>query len=247
MKETPFSLLTSSEIYTFNERCIQCIKESNINDNFIAQILQQIVGYIAQLVKALGRSLKSEFTPELLNSDEVRDKAFIGFRDFVKAFCNNSDKQKVKAANKLIDIIENQGWSLFKYSMSKETASLQALFGELEKPDAQSAMSTIGALPWFDDLKNAQTAFETIYQSKVAKDTEIDIPLARESVKWLRFYLKGLLNYIEINAILNPTTYKPISDKLDTIITDVTTVARARQTRKMTEKAEAKERGSTTN
>jgi hypothetical protein len=37
-------------------------------------------------------------------ADDEQDDAFIGFRDYVKAFTNNSDAEKQAAANILLDV-----------------------------------------------------------------------------------------------------------------------------------------------
>ena len=43
--------------------------------------------------------------------------------------------------------------------------------------------------------------------------------------------MQAILNYIDMNAELDAATYSPYMERIDKIITDVVTIARARQRR----------------
>ncbi len=237
MKEFNFSIFSSDELYTLSDRTVQCMNDSGLEDPFNDKVTECLVSNNADLSKAIGRNLKSELTPEILSADEKRDKCFVGMRDYVYAFRNSTNQSKAEAANRLSAKIENQGWTLYRLSLPKQTASMNALFAELDKPESQADIATLAATDWYADAKNSQTNFESVYQTKVNKESEVNIPLMKESTRYIRFFLKGLYSYIEVNTELTPATYKVISDKLDKIITDVSTIARARQTRKINQKA----------
>lgn len=170
MKAFPFSLLNSDELCTSTERINHITEEIGANDPFIGQVRQLMAESSQALSNAIGSSRSSDFTGRLLESDGQRDSAFIGLRDYAKAFANHRDPEKAGAGKKLVDLIQQRGWSLYRQGYMVETSQLNALIADLESESYTPAIQLVGAETWLTDLKETQNAFELLYQEKV--DTE---------------------------------------------------------------------------
>ncbi len=232
MKSLPITILTTEEIYTFSERFKELLREAGINDEFVDRMLPVILKENEDLSLVLARVASSIFTKKICNKDNKRDKAFIGLRDYINAFTHSPDEETAEAAIFLKDIIEKRGNTIHKLGNAAESAELNLLFIEMDKPEAQAALEKIVALSWYSNLKTEQVGFEEIYKEKVDTESQIDIPSTKEVRKSVSKILHVLIDYIEINAKYFADTYSSLADKIDELIADTVTVARARQTRK---------------
>jgi hypothetical protein len=167
-----------------------------------------------------------------LHYDELRVNAFIGLRDYIHACCNNGDEIKEKAASYLTSILDAVGNTLYSLPYAEESTKLDLLFEKFGATSAREALATISASDWLERLKARQADFEKVYQSKVETEAGIDFPLLKTSKNTIKFYLKGLLNYIETNSKKKPDQFSTVEEKINEIITDTVTLARARGTRK---------------
>jgi hypothetical protein len=231
MKNLPFSLLSSNELFTTSSRINEACKSTPGNDVYISNLCASIDQGNRDLSKGLGKSLNSDFTPLLLVQDQVRDNAFIGLRDFFTSYSHSSDPAKAKAGINLTAILENIGNSAYRLGYVVETAKINSLIANLSVPAAVKDMECIGATEWFDQLKTSESEFERIYNAKVETESAIDYPLVKDARERITRYLKGLMNYIEINADLDKAKFGPAKDKINEITTEIVAIIRARETR----------------
>ena len=89
MKKISFSLLVARELYTMGLRLHNLLSGSVQNDPFLTSLLARMKESLDTLSAILGRVPGSEYTLELFTKDGLRDNAFIGLRDFIKANINN--------------------------------------------------------------------------------------------------------------------------------------------------------------
>ena len=232
MKTLPFSLLNSNELYAIANRIVEACKLSLSDNEYLMKLCVLILVANSDLRRGLGRTFNSEFTSLLLDSDELRDNAFVGLRDYIRSFCNSGDTVKDKAGAYLSEIVSSVGNSIHRMPYATETTKLDVLFEDLDSPAAREALATIMATDWLERLKARQEDFESIYQSKIEADAGIDFPLLKNSKETITFYLKGLLSYIETNSKNEPALFGSTEEKIDSIITDAVSLARARGTRK---------------
>jgi len=232
MKKLPFSILNSNELYAINCRIVEACKLTIGDNEYLMKLCELLIGANQQLCIGLGRTFNSEFTSVLLHADEKRDNSFIGLRDYIRACCNSGDDVKEKVAYNLNAILESVGHNLHRLPYAIESTKLDVLFEKLGTPAAQESLATIMATDWLERLKARQEDFESIYQSKIEADAGIDFPLLKNSKETITFYLKGLLSYIETNSKNEPALFGSTEEKIDSIITDAVSLARARGTRK---------------
>ena len=238
MKKLPFSLLSSNELFTTSSRINEACKLSLSSDIYVSNLCSSIDQGNNDLSKGLGKSLNSDFTPLLLVQDQVRDNAFIGLRDFFTSYSHSSDPAKAAAGRNLTAIFENIGNSAYRLGYVVETSKINSLIANLSVPAAVKDMECVGATEWFAQLKTSQLEFEKIYNTKIVTESAIDYPLVKDARVRISRYLKGLMNYIEINTDLDEAKFGSTCDKINEIITEIVAIIRSRETRSENKKEE---------
>jgi len=232
MKTLPFTLLNSNELYAIADRIVEACKLSHPDNEYLMKLCVLILVANSDLRRGLGRTFNSEFTSLLLDSDEERDNVFVGLRDYIRSFCNSGDPVKDKAGVYLSEIVSSVGNGINRMPYATETTSLDVLFEDLSTPAAGEALATIMATERFERLKEKQQNFKKVYQSKIEADAGIDFPLLKNSKETITFFMKGLLSYIETNSQIEPALFGLTEEKINEIITEAVSLARARGTRK---------------
>ncbi len=231
MKELPVSILSSTELNTFATRLVGVSNEALADNPYVVTLGTIIEKSNADLSDSLGKTMGSEYTSKLLVKDQGRDHAFIGFRDYISSFTHDKNVEKQVAAIALASIIENIGNRIYSLGYAVESSKMNSLISNLRTPQAQQDMDTIGAGDWFEQMTSAQEAFENLHKTKIEADAEINYLTVRDSKLIIARYLQSLLNYIGTNSDLDGARYEPVKEKINVLITDAVTIARARITR----------------
>jgi hypothetical protein len=237
MKDLSLSIFDSYEFYTCSTRIYDIVKNLT-NDPYVVSLCTKIKTGTTGMEKAMGKALKSNFTSILLNLDKERDQPFLGLRDHVHSLTHSKDNAKATAAVNLSTIIADIGNTIYSLSYTDETAKMNTLITALKGADAAQWLITTGGDGWFSEIIAAQLAFENAYNSKNVAETEINIPLLKESKAIIAKALKGVLSYVDNNTEFNAGIFKPLEEQIDAVITDMLTIARNRITREENEKKE---------
>lgn len=230
MKKFPFSLLIVKELYTFCKRVLSIVTVPLTENTYVQSLRSSILPALANLEKALGKSLTSEFTSVIIAKDKIRDNVFIGLRNYISSFTRSQIPAKASAALFLWQILEDVGLTIYRHSYTIETAEINSLVSRLKEPAATAAMTTLNATEWLDQLIVAQDDFEATYKDKVETEALIDLPLANESAGIIIQYLDSLLNYIDGNSQYEAVTFGPLKAQIEEVIIDVLAQARMRIT-----------------
>lgn len=233
MKELKISFLNTKELYTASTRMHKIFCSSNIDDAFLKDLCNNLLSANTEMERALGKNLSSSFTNLLIEADENRDGSYLGFNNYVSAYTFSKNQEKAEAASKVYSIIENIGGKVVSLGYLAETTKLNTLISELEKPEILQALDLFGGTEWYGDLKTDQVAFEQLYQSKTETESKIDFPLVNKAKTSIVKCLRSLLNYVQANSEeLKKEQFTGLAQQLDEVTTDITTIARARKTRK---------------
>lgn len=239
MNNIPISILDSYELYTGSKRIHDAVSPALSTDNYAQSLCLQILDGTKGMEKAMGKALKSGFTSMLFDSDKFRDDSFLGLRSYIHTYTFAVDPAKRAAAVSLEFTLGTVGRNIHRLGYVDQTAKMNTLIENFSTEGSQQHLTTINGTEWFTEMVTAQKNFETVYQTKTSTESAIDLPLLKDSKKKVTNALFPLLTYIETNEGLNPTVYKPLVEKLNEIITEVTTIARARITRVENDKKEA--------
>lgn len=235
MKKISFSILSHEELLTISTSMSHVLSPLLKTDAYLGQLNAIIKKVVKDLSVALGKDMTSDWTELVKAKDIKRDRAFIGFRDFVKA-CTNSPELEVQvAAGNIIKVINNKGWTLYKEGYASQSARLDSLFEELETEEGRQALVNVKAEDWYNNLKQAHGDFLEGMQGKTEEEAKDDIPWMSKSRRKLYKYLKALLSYLEMQAELVGDQYAEVARQVDEIVGSAMAVARARQTREANE------------
>jgi len=235
----PYYLLQAEELETCGERIVTLVIESLPAEPVIQPILPLITKDRAALQKALSNSRGSTLTKKIATADEIRDDAFVSFR----SVCENATRRRSKpdfiaAGELLMRLILAQGYTLQDFGNSSETGALNALFKSLLDPAPTAALTLIDADEYLTELKEAQTQFEQILNSRTDEQAAKDYPLLATTKAALGKRLQLLLGFVSTLDDADITGTRPELDlliaRLNDTLTEILTPARARRSRATT-------------
>lgn len=220
-----------------SERILKITQPLTGNDFKFGNLHGQTSLIFERLVKNKKSSLKSSFTVNLLLADKDRDCGYICLRDILHGMSVSLiDDVQVKAV-KLYAVIEKYGVQIYSLGYKAESATLLALFTELDKPENQQLLMELGLQIYYNSLKDAEIAFNSISIQKSDEKTIIsnESEAATTVLQELLPSLTGLVSMLQLYSQLEPAIYDETFKKVVTYIIEINTVARARKTRKQTE------------
>ncbi|HEX3009896.1 MAG TPA: DUF6261 family protein [Bacteroidales bacterium] len=232
MKSFSTSILTPDEVYTSGMRISSIINTHIKEDPFITKVDVLVKATLKRLSEALGRSVDPAAVKLLNAEDGIRDDRFFTFRDFCKAFVLDTDPALASAANSIVALIKELGWTLYNDGYAAETAALDALFQRLATEPLASAVTTLNATSRLTALKSAQANFETTYNTKVDTKSKEVYPLIRKARVGVVRYQAAMLSYIDMLAEIDGGAFITASNKIDEVIVEFETMAHTRKTKK---------------
>jgi hypothetical protein len=115
---------------------------------------------------ALDIILKSKFTAEMAESDNGRDNTYRGFVSAVKSLLYHFDPEIRGAAKRVTDVFNHYG-DVPKRSYNEESAAIDDIMREFEKPDLAADLVTLNAVSWRDRLKFDNDGFKSLSHLRV--------------------------------------------------------------------------------
>jgi hypothetical protein len=229
--------LSSDEFYTLVKSIKTAIDSSSIEETLKEKSQARLNTELSNYESAINRLKKNPLTMAKEEDDNTRDSRFLGFRCIAEAFTYHWDEEKKDAANELIEIIRRHGWSLHNEGYTVESATMNSLIQELKKEPASGYIEKTETQEWLQQLINAQSAFEKTSQESEKLDAQ-EKPLITSGKKALYKDLMATLNFIESQAEFNPSDdLSLLINNINQVIINITTSAKARNTRKQTDTA----------
>lgn len=233
LNELHASLLSPTELSTTATRMHALVANAKLNEPFIKNLNDMVESDNTDLETALGRYRFSDFTPMMLEKDKARDDAYVALRDYLAACSRRQDPTVVAAANLLVNIFRNRGWTLYNLGYTQESAALKLLFNDLETPEATAALKTLNAEGWYNDVKTTQSAFEEVFNQKITAEARADYPQLHQAKNRLAQHLIILMSCIGVleEQQADNRTIINLVEQLNQITASVMATARARRTR----------------
>ncbi len=237
MKPILAHLLSKEEFYTLSKRLLHAIASSAIPAPGKDLLVNRLQAPFQVYEAALNRSVGNPLTKEVEVHDAFRDQCFLGFRTQVEAHTYHWDTSKQAAAKALREVIRRHSWTMQNNGYKKQTAQQGALIQEIGREPAAIQLQLLGLEEWFQQLVNAGQAFEQILQKREMADSQESVTLV-DSRKALYNDLQATLSFLESQmAFAASAELQQLIHTLNEIITGVTSVAKARHTRRQTEEA----------
>ena len=209
--------LNTKDLATLAQRIISSSKNGNYtvveNHELLLSIEEQYHIYDKVYAK-LAFSGKGQTVAE---ADRTRDHLFSGIKKFLKGYEKLPSIDNYQIAMDVLSIFKTHGLDLDKLSYSAETAQMKKLIEELEKPETLTKLSTLNLETIFNQLKTAQTDFETIYAEQAEANADLrQLPSASAIRKNLEAALKNYLNLL--TAMKNVENWKLIYADINEIV-----------------------------
>ncbi len=231
-------LLTTSELTTACSRLTLIWTPLFSDQPLQLAIANAAVGHSNAIIKAASRQNASSFTESLKEDDSERDSSFTTLRDFILTWMTNptATPAQKSAAARLQTIFQHHGTTINRLGYNNQTGKMNELIEDLLGTTSTADLAALGLSHLFTAMKNAQAAFEATMADKAATEGGLELPTISENRPPLQRYLNALLDNIAIwQEIASTPELETAIGQIDEVITQITTPALARRTRKESE------------
>lgn len=228
------SLLSVSDGVLMADRILEIILPLKVNDPKLLKLYTTLLSIKKRLVKNQKNSNKSLLTGDLVLLDKRRNSALTAVRIILHGMSVSLIEDISRKAAKPYAIIAKYSGKAYRMGYKEETANLISLFSEFDLPANNTLLKDLGILPFYESLKTAQIAFDTVSKQKSDQKTDqtSDSEAATYILTELTPAMTNVMAMIELNNQLEPEAYGEIYNQLVTYINEINAAARARKTRK---------------
>ena len=231
IREITKSLFTSSEVDTLATNISEEISQFSPGNPSITALNEGLKSALADLKQSRGNSRHNTQTDEVVEADQVRDMGFRAFYKLIEACVLRQNEETQQHAKTVMTHLEKVDRNLPNLGYSEESRELELFFQEMDKvPDELEAL---GAKEWVDEIKVAEEEFIMKRQAKSDEDMEkkalIPTKQARETTV---AHLNALCNLLNSFAMARMEGMTDLNTKIDQIVSEVETPARARVSRR---------------
>ncbi|MCW3806908.1 DUF6261 family protein [Plebeiibacterium marinum] len=225
-------LLTSGEFYAMVNGIKTAIKSSNLSEDKKNQLIAKIDNHLNEFEIAIKRQQSSPLTIEVNQAEQTRDFRFLGFRNLIDSQCYHWQEEIAASAKVIYNIIKRHGWSMHNEGDAKQTSLTKSLLAEINLEINLPHIETTACGEHINQVSIAQKAFEEISIKRDNLEGK-EKPLVMSSRKDLHKDFCSVINALEYEAEFNPNeSIKELIDGINQTITNITSTAKARKTRK---------------
>jgi hypothetical protein len=230
------SFASISETADISNSVNEAIEKASLTDEFLTRQNQQLKSTAAEMIAGIGAKRGKELKDEVDEADALRDSLFIALTQFVKAHITWNNARTSSAANTIMSIIKSHGNSIVRQSYEKESALLDSLLGEFEKPPILSALKLLNLSELAGELKAAQTQFKTLYQQSALLESGKAGVIAPSSIsKDAVINLNLITDYLNVMYKANPEVYGKLASNIAELVNSLNGKIRTRRTIQKTE------------
>ena len=192
-----FSNLTTKVLATLVERTINSSKKGQYKVVENHELLLEIEKEYALYEKVYAKLTYSGKGQSIAEADAKRDKLFAGIKTFLKGYEKLPSLPGHAEAMALFEIFKTYGLDLDKLNYAAETAQMNRLLADLEKPENAAKLKTLNLADYTAQLKQAQTDFEEMYAEQAEANADLrQLPSATAIRKSLETALRNYYNLL---------------------------------------------------
>lgn len=235
MNEQVLSYSDAKEINSIALNALHEIEKKDWStDAFIHVIATNLKEQNNALSLSIGTVRSSDFTHRLAIRDEIFDKDFVCFKQFVLANTYSQDKPVAEDASWIWKIIVAHNQNLNQTGYERQISSIESLFAELDKVPVKARVSNlVGVADCLLKLKSSAESLKVLYRKSKEDDAakaELIPPSIQKNA--VRDILNNdLLPYMEIASKAKPEVYKATADVIFSYVESINIKVRARRTR----------------
>ncbi len=227
------SLLRPDEFIACAGRFCEIVSRNGPKDPYVTGKLQDIMNSSLSLEATVQAKKTALFTDDLTAKDEARNEAFCSLYSCIDGSCGITMRPDIKtAADYLMEKIKLPGNRIDRIGNTKKTGAIMRILESFKNPDAQSYINLLQISDLVTALTNAQTAYETAYQTKVtAEGKTVSVSDTKTECNEVGYHINQLFNYIDGQAQKDPAAFANLVSELNVAISDVMALAHRRRTR----------------
>jgi len=235
MNERVLSYSDAKEINSIALNALHEIEKKDWSaDAFIHVISTNLKNQNNALSLSIGTVRSSDFTHRLAIRDEIFDKDFVCFKQFVLANTYSQDEPVAEDASWIWKIIVAHNQNLYQTGYERQISSIESLFTELDKAPVMARVSNlVGVADCLLKLKSSAESLKALYRKSKEDDAakaELIPPSIQKNA--VRDILNNdLLAYMEIASKAKPEMYKATADVIFAYVESINIKVRARKTR----------------
>ena len=209
--------LSTKDLATLAERTINSSQTGNYTVIANHELLQEIIKEYTDYQKVYSKLTYSGKGQSVAEADATRDKIYSGIKAYLKGFNKLSGLPGHEDAIALYQIFKNYGLDLDRLSYSAETAQMNKLIADLEKPENVTKLASLNLTDFFAQLKQSQANFEALYAEQAEANADLhQLPSATSIRKRLELSLKNFFNLI--TAMKNVDGWKLLYADINEIV-----------------------------
>jgi hypothetical protein len=230
------SLATVTETADISNSVSVSIESAALTDDFLTRENQKLKSKAATMVAGIGTERGKALKEKVDDADSKRDSLLIAVTQFLKAQSTWNNAATVEAAETLLNIIRAHGPNIAYASYEKESALLDSILGEFEKPVPAAALVTLNLTTLVSELKTAQTEFKALYQQSATLESgKAGIVSPTSIKKETAMVLNTIVDYLNVMCTVNPRMYQNLANNIAELVNSLNGKIRTRRTIQKTE------------
>lgn len=232
-----FYSMRLNECNAFGKRVVDQVKKFNHQAMGLQPLMDPLEATLRKFEDGLNRTSTKQVTLTVKEADSGRDSSVTGLVMYCKAYTYLQDEVKKEAANLLVNTLRAFG-SIQKANYEEATSKVNDLLHDLaHKPPLTSAVETIQAGPFVEQIRLTQQRFDSVAEER------LDVKSARPNInnqntaKELKEKLDTLFQFLEVMQKIAPNPdFDALGERINTIIDETMNKVKIREGRRAAQK-----------
>ncbi|MCH2034649.1 MAG: DUF6261 family protein [Tenacibaculum sp.] len=209
----------NGEYLQYMKDVLELVNKQDVDTLLLTNQRNALASIVSQIDSAFQQSLGSALTQGIIELDDRRDKAFMGFKSVINGFTYHFDTAKQVHAQNALLAIDNYGKDITRKSYQEETAIVSSLVNDFEsQPELITAVTELNLTDWLNELKIANTAFASKYLERVGETAANPLANLVELRSQATIAYRILISHIQAHQVLNTNAaYSIIIDEVDVL------------------------------
>ncbi len=162
--------LRNNEFIQFIENIQEIVSESNPETLKVQDQYNALNQPLTTLQQIHSKKSGSSITNQLIEIDKRRDTALISIYNLVEAYTNHFNEEVAAKASDLLQVLDIYGKDVARYSYQYETNAIDDILAQWESKT--ESIAAISITDWVNELKEANTLFNSRYLDRVKESAE---------------------------------------------------------------------------
>ena len=219
MNYPELSRYRNAEFLQYMRQTLETVNKEEVATLQLTDPVTQLTTIFEEMNASFLQVQGSKLTVEIQELDELRDRAYRGFRSLAIANTYHKEKTKADAGQNMLAAIDGYGPEIAKRNYNEQTGILYSMVKDFEtKEELIAAVQTLQLADWLAEIKETNSAFDAKYLDRVdetALNPLVNFPELRKQA--MEAY-RVLISHIEAHATLSSNkVYTQLLDKISVL------------------------------